>query len=91
MKFYLAGQWQDRDEQISVTNPDNGEVVDTVPSASDADVETAIQSATSAKASMAQLTGYQRFEILRRASELVLQRKTELAETISREEGKAIR
>jgi len=90
MKFYLAGQWQDRDEKIPVINPGNGEVIDTVPSATEADVETAIQSASDAKADMARLTGYQRFQILRRASELVLERKNELAQTISREEGKTI-
>ncbi|MCH2182575.1 MAG: aldehyde dehydrogenase family protein [Mariniblastus sp.] len=91
MKFYLAGQWQDRDNKIDVTNPGNGEVIDTVPSASETDVETAIQAASAAKGDMARLTGYERFQILRRASELVEQRKEELAETISREEGKTIR
>ena len=86
MKFYLAGQWQDRDEKINVTNPDNGEVIDTVPSASADDVEIAIHSASQAKPDMARLTGYERFQILRRASDLVLSRKQELAETISRED-----
>lgn len=91
MKFYLAGKWQDRDEKINVTNPQNGEIIDTVPSANSDDVEMAIQAASQAKPDMARLTGYERFQILRRASELVLSRKQELAETISREEGKAIR
>lgn len=90
MKFYLAGRWQDRDERIEVLNPGTGESLDTVPCANADDVETALQTADSAKSTMASLTGYQRFEILRRAASLVLQRKTELAETISREEGKTI-
>ena len=41
MKFFLAGKWQDRKEQLDVTNPANGDVIDTVPVASAADVEAA--------------------------------------------------
>ncbi len=90
MKFYLAGQWQDRDERIEVLNPKSGEPFESVPCANAADVETALATADSAKGNMATLTGYQRFEILRRAAALVIQRKQELAETISNEEGKTI-
>jgi glyceraldehyde-3-phosphate dehydrogenase (NADP+) len=91
MKFFLAGQWQDRDDQIEVVNPGNGEVIDTVPRASVADVETALKAADRAQVTMAALTGYERFKILRRAADLLLERRDELAETLSREEGKAIR
>jgi acyl-CoA reductase-like NAD-dependent aldehyde dehydrogenase len=91
MKFYLAGQWQDRDDRIDVINPGNGEVIDTVPRASANDVETALQTADQAKSTMAALTGYERFKILRRAADLLMERRDELAQTISREEGKAIR
>ncbi|NND99327.1 MAG: aldehyde dehydrogenase family protein, partial [Pirellulaceae bacterium] len=45
MKFFLAGRWQDRDQKIEVTNPANGEIVDTIPRANAADVESAIQAA----------------------------------------------
>ena len=45
MKFFLAGKWQDRKEQLDVTNPANGDVIDTVPVASAADVEAALHSA----------------------------------------------
>ena len=91
MKLFLAGQWQDRDERIEVINPGNGDVIDTVPRASANDVETALQTADDAKGTMAALTGYERFEILRRAADLLLEQRDELAQTLSREEGKAIR
>lgn len=91
MKLFLAGQWQDRDDRIEVINPGTGEVIDTVPRASAADVETALQSADDAKGTMAALSGYERFKILRRAADLLLERRDELAQTLSREEGKAIR
>lgn len=91
MKFFLAGEWQDRDEKIEVINPGTGEVIDSVPRANADDVELALQTAQSATKTMAGLTGYERFEILRSAAGLLLQRKDELAKTISMEEGKTIR
>ena len=90
MKFFLAGQWQDRYEKIEVTNPANGMVIDTVPSACADDVETALSSAVSGSALMANLTGYERFQILRKAADLMLQKRDQLAHTISSEEGKTI-
>ena len=49
MKFFLNGSWEDRDEVIEVINPFDGSVVDTVPKASAADVETALQAAEAAR------------------------------------------
>jgi len=46
MKIFLAGQWQERCERLNVTNPANGELIDTVPIASADDVELAMESAT---------------------------------------------
>lgn len=91
MKFFLAGQWQDRDDRIEVINPGTGQVIDTVPRANANDVETALQTAEAAKGTMATKTGYERFQMLRTAADLMAKRKVELAETISLEEGKAIR
>ncbi|MEZ6060223.1 MAG: aldehyde dehydrogenase family protein [Planctomycetaceae bacterium] len=91
MKFYLAGKWQDRDEVIDVLNPYSGEVVDTVPKGSAADVEAAVHAAVSGARDMAALQGYDRFLILRQTTELMRQRSEDLAQTISREEGKTLR
>jgi len=91
MKFFLAGKWQDRDDQIEVINPGTGEVIDTVPRAKSADVDLALQTAADATATMAALTGYERFTILKRAAALMIQQRDELARTLSREEGKPIR
>lgn len=91
MKFYLAGQWQDRDDRIDVVNPFNNELIDTVPRASTADVDTSLACAAEATSTMAVLTLYERAEILKSAARLLSQRRDHLAETISREEGKTIR
>jgi len=91
MKFFLAGQWQDRDNRIEVTNPGNREVIDTVPVATADDVESALQTAVRGAEIMGALSGYERFRILRRAADLIIQRRETMARTLSSEEGKTIR
>ncbi|MCA9904079.1 MAG: NAD-dependent succinate-semialdehyde dehydrogenase [Anaerolineae bacterium] len=90
MKFYLAGQWQDRSDVIEVVNPYDGQVVDTVPRATADDVESALVAATAGAKVMAQLPAYERFKILRQATDLMRARTEDLAQTISREEGKTL-
>ncbi|MFK7738382.1 MAG: aldehyde dehydrogenase family protein [Pirellulaceae bacterium] len=90
MKFFLAGEWQERDDRIEVVNPANDEVIDTVPKATEVDVERAIESATTGATKMGALTGYERFKILRRCADLMLERRNELAHLLSSEEGKPI-
>ena len=91
MKFFLAGQWQDRDKRIEVTNPGNREVIDTVPVATADDVESALLTAVRGAEIMGALSGYERFRILRRAADLIIQRRETMARTLSSEEGKTIR
>lgn len=91
MKFFLAGQWQDRDDRINVTNPANGEIIDTVPVASAEDVAAALQAAVRGAETMEATSGYERFLILRRAADLMTQRRDTLARTLSSEEGKTLR
>ena len=90
MKFFLAGSWQDRDQKIEVTNPATDQVIDTVPRADSTDVETAVLGAQQGAAKMAALSGYERFQVLRRASDLLLEHQEALAQTLSAEEGKII-
>jgi len=90
MNFFLNGSWQDRDEVIEVKNPFDGSVVDTVPKANAADVETALQTAEAGAKIMAGLTGYERFVILRKAADLMRERLEDLAQTLSSEEGKIL-
>lgn len=91
MKFYLAGEWQDRDEKIEVRNPYSGDVVDTVPKASADDVETALVAAERGAPEMAAMQGYDRYVILRKAADLMRERTEDLARTLSCEEGKTLR
>ena len=90
MKMYINGQWVDRAETMPVVDPFQQSVIDTVPRASAADMDLAITSAVRGAQAMGKLTSYQRYEILRKAADLMSQRAEDLAMTITREEGKVI-
>lgn len=90
MKFFLAGQWQDRDEVIEVINPYRGDVIETVPKATTDDVETAIASAVEGAKVMAAMPPYERFLMLRKAADVLREREEELGTLISQEEGKPL-
>jgi len=90
MRIFFAGNWHDRDQKIEVNNPYDGSVVDTVPVATAADVEGAIAGAADGAAVMRKLPGYDRFQILRKAADVMLARQQELGRLISQEEGKTL-
>src|SRR5436190_14083183 len=90
MRMFLCGEWQDRPQQIPVTNPYRGTVIDTVPKAAAADVDKALATLTNGAAVMKQMSAYDRSQILRRAAGLMLEREKELGHTISLEEGKIL-
>lgn len=90
MKIYVAGEWIDKPKTIEVVNPYDNSVIDTVPRVEAADVERALESAVRGAQVMARLSGYERWEILKKAAELIESRNEELGRTISMEEGKII-
>ncbi len=90
MRIFFAGQWQDRDQKIEVRNPFDATIVDTVPQATASDAEAAIAGAVQGAAAMRKLSGYERFQILRKAADAMFARQKELGRTISLEEGKTL-
>jgi glyceraldehyde-3-phosphate dehydrogenase (NADP+) len=90
MRMFLCGEWQDRPERISVTNPFNGAVVDTVPKGTAGDVDKALKTLVAGAAVMKRMPAYDRSGILRRAANLMLSREHDLGRTISSEEGKIL-
>lgn len=90
MKMFVRGQWLDGDERIDVCNPFRGEIIDTVPKASPRDVEAALAGAVEGARLMRDMPGYERYKILRRAADLMVERQEELGRTISAEEGKIL-
>ncbi len=91
MKMLLAGEWVDRDQKIEVRNPYDNSLIDTVPKATAQDVEVAVEAAKKGQKEMASLTAYERYEILKRAAEIMEKRKEELAQIVSKEVGKTIK
>ena len=91
MKMLLAGQWVDRDKTIEVRDPFDNAVIDTVPRATAADVETALASAVKGFTISRKMTVHDRARILAKTARIVEERQEEFARTIAREGSKTIR
>jgi glyceraldehyde-3-phosphate dehydrogenase (NADP+) len=90
MQMFIAGQWQDRSQTIDVTNPFNGEVIDTVPRGSVADVDAALATLVEGARIMRAMPSADRCQILRAAVRMLKHRAEEIARTITLEEGKIL-
>lgn len=91
MRMLLNGEWVDREEKIDVLDPFDNSVIDTVPMASPADIDTAYQAAAEAFETFRKTTVYERAQILYKTGSIVSKRQEEFAEAIAREGSKTIR
>lgn len=89
--MFINGEWLDGRPTFTVTNPATGETIDTVPDCNEADIEAAIGAAHSAFTDWRATTAYHRAQLLYRAWELMIERKRELAELMTREQGKPLK
>jgi glyceraldehyde-3-phosphate dehydrogenase (NADP+) len=90
MQFFLAGEWHDKTEKINVINPYDSSVVDTVPSGNADDVESALSTLVHGAQIMRKMPAYDRFQLLRKAAQIMHDRKDDFARIISSEEGKIL-
>lgn len=92
MKMYVGSDWVDSPEVAKVVSPYSGDVIDTVPQATNAQVELALMTAVAGAKQMAALTAYERCQILMRAADKLADPTLteEMARTLSLEEGKPI-
>ena len=90
MKMLLNGQWVDRDEKINVTDPFDNSVIDTVPKATEADVETALSAAVEGFETTKRMTVYDRAQVLYKTANIISERLDEFATIIAREGSKTI-
>ncbi len=90
MQMFLNGQWQDKSDTIEVINPYNGEVIDTVPRGTAADIGAALNTLTEGARIMRRMSAWDRCQILRKAAAIMAEREAELGRTISTEEGKVL-
>ncbi|WP_049904155.1 aldehyde dehydrogenase [Halococcus agarilyticus] len=90
--LYVDGAWREASGggSIPVTNPATEEPIADVRSASEADVEAALDAAASAQKEWELTPARERGDVLRDVSALMLEHTDELAELITREQGKPI-
>jgi len=91
VKMLIGGREVDAGRSIEVANPYDGSVIDTVPDATEEQVDRALAVAQEGAAVMEALPRFDRSEILARASRMVGDRIEELARTMASEVGKTLR
>jgi succinate-semialdehyde dehydrogenase/glutarate-semialdehyde dehydrogenase len=91
-QLFLGGEWRDASDggTFEVDNPATGEVIANVASATVDDGMAALDMAEAAFASWAARKPRERGEVLRKAFELIMAQKEELARLITLENGKAL-
>jgi aldehyde dehydrogenase (NAD+) len=90
---YVNGEWvaAESGDTVDVENPaDTSEVVNTYPASSAADAEAAIEAADTAQDEWGAMPAPDRGAILRETGAILEERKEELTELLSREEGKTL-
>jgi succinate-semialdehyde dehydrogenase/glutarate-semialdehyde dehydrogenase len=92
MKMIINGKAVDASggATIPVTNPATGQVIDTVPSATEADVKLAVEKAKQGQKVWAKVPLHEKGDILLKFVALVEENKEKLARTLSNETGKPI-
>ncbi len=89
--LFIGGQWRAGSGRIEVTNKFTYQVIGSVATPSDEDLELGLASAMRGAKVMAALPAHRRYEILHRTSELIGASKESLARTIAEEAGKPIK
>ena len=90
MKMFMNGDWVERDSQIEVVNPYDGDAFDTVPEATTDDITAAVDGLVEGAKVMRKMSALQRCEILRKAAKLLCEKEDEIGRIISTEEGKIL-
>jgi len=90
--MFINGQWADalNGETYPVTNPANGKLVDTVPSASGEDVDLAVKAAQDALPGWAETSPDDRASLIRKGLQRVEEQAKEIAELLTAEQGKPV-
>lgn len=92
-KMFIDGERVDArsGKTLEVRDPANGEAVDTVPRASAADVDAAVEAASRAFPEWAATPGTKRAQLMFKAAEKIREHLDEIATLLTREQGKPLR
>jgi glyceraldehyde-3-phosphate dehydrogenase (NADP+) len=91
MKMLIGEKWVDKDEKIEVRNPYNDDLIDTVPSGDEEDVEAAFQAAEEGFKINRDMPVHKRISILYKTAEIIRNNQEEFARTIATEGSKTIK
>jgi succinate-semialdehyde dehydrogenase/glutarate-semialdehyde dehydrogenase len=91
-RLLIGGEWIEAEDgrRFDVTDPATGDVVGSVPDAGEADVQAAIDAAAAALGPWKSRPAIDRARILRRAAELIRERKDEIGAVMTAEQGKPL-
>ncbi|WP_258000387.1 aldehyde dehydrogenase family protein [Bacillus sp. Marseille-P3661] len=90
-KMFIGGEWVETNNRINVQNPQNGEIIGTVPAANEMHMKRAIVAGKAGAAIAAKLSVRERINILSKAAKLIKSRQEEFAQTVATEGSKTIR
>ncbi len=88
---FINGDWRPGAREFDVTNPATGEVIGSVADGGADEAAAAVDAADAAFADWAGRTAYQRSEVLYAAWQLMTERREDLAQLMTREQGKPIK
>ncbi len=91
MKMLLDEEWVDREEKIEVRDPFDDSVIDTVPSATDRDVERALEASVRGFEIARKMSVFDRAQVLFKTAAIVSKNLEDFAVIIAREGSKTIR
>src|SRR5271165_7671000 len=90
-RMRIGGAWRDSERVADIHSPYSGERVGCMPLSSSSDCDDALTAAFAAKRIMANMPGYERAALLRRAADRVVAQSQEIGRVMARESGKAVR
>lgn len=91
--MYIDGKWiaADSGNSFDVFNPATGDVIKSVPDGGAAEATRAIEAADAAFRDWSKTTAYQRSTYLYKAYQIMIERKEDLARTMTEEQGKPLK
>lgn len=92
-KLFINGEWKssDKDNWLDVLNPANGELIGKIAKGGRKDTLKAIEAAYNAFHNWSKASAKDRSKIIRRWYELIIENKEEIAEIMTKEQGKPLK
>lgn len=92
LQLYIAGEWVGVEDRtvITINNPANGEYLGQLPVATEQDIDRALQAAGDAFENWSQTSAWERDRVLRKAAQLLQERRDHIARVLTLENGKPL-